>query len=79
MLRASRTSAVSRWQPVAPSRDTLGHQLQRDGLAQAQVVGPIDLAHAATTQQADNAVSRGEDAARCKSRIVQRVQAEAAR
>ena len=33
-------------------------ELQRDGLAEREIVGAIDLAHAAATEQADDAVAR---------------------
>ncbi len=38
----------------------LGQELQRDGLAQLQVIGAIDLTHPATAEQADDAVTRAE-------------------
>ena len=36
-------------------------ELQRDRLAELQVVGAVDLAHAAAPEQADDAVALGED------------------
>jgi hypothetical protein len=64
---------------VVPTGHRLRHQLQRNGLAQPQVVSTIYLAHRAAAQQTHDAVSRGKDAPWCKPRIVQRVQSEACR
>ena len=66
-------------QTVVPAGNRLRHQLQRDGLAQPQVVRPIHLAHCAAPEQADDAVSSGKDAPWRKPRIVQRVEPEAGR
>ena len=41
----------------------LGEELQGDGLAQGQVGGAIDLAHAAASQQSGDAVARGHHGA----------------
>ena len=39
-------------------------ELQRDRLAELQVVGAVDLAHAAAAEQADDPVALGEDRSR---------------
>ncbi|MHC5024246.1 MAG: hypothetical protein ACYTGG_10110 [Planctomycetota bacterium] len=44
--------------------DVAREELQRDALAQLQIVGAVDLAHTATAEQADDAVALGEDVAR---------------
>jgi len=38
-------------------------ELERDGLAEAKIVGAIDLAHAAAPEERDDAVARGHDRA----------------
>ena len=43
--------------------DVGGQELQRDRLAELQVVGAVDLAHAAAAEQADDAVAAGEQGA----------------
>jgi len=45
----------------------LGQELQRDRLIEREVVGAVDLAHAAAPQQADDAEAAGEHHARGKS------------
>src|SRR5439155_24989139 len=59
-----------REKPLAPHR--IGAQgawkkLERDGLSQLQVVGPIDFTHAAASKQADNAVALRENSSRCEA------------
>ena len=49
---------------VLVARDRVGQELQRDRLAERQVVGAIDLAHAASPEQRDDAVAVGEHRAR---------------
>ena len=41
-----------------------GQELQRDRLIERQVVGAIDLAHAAATEQRDQAIAAGDDGSR---------------
>ncbi len=55
---------------IAP--EILRQELQRDRLAQAQVVRAIDLAHAAASEQADDPVAIVEDGARRKAAVVDR-------
>ena len=49
-----------------------GQELQRDGLAQPEVVGAIDLAHAAAAQQRDHAIAFGDDQARRIAALIAR-------
>ena len=60
-------------QPVGAMGDLLRQELESDGLAELQVVGAIDLAHAAAAQQADDAVAAGEHRAGNELRAVERV------
>ena len=48
-------------------------ELQRDRLAELQVVGAIDLAHAAAPEEADDAVALGDDGSRREAFPVERV------
>ncbi len=50
--------------PVGVAREVFGEELQRDGLAEREVVGPVDLAHPAAAQRADDAVPPGQKRAR---------------
>ena len=62
-------SCVSR----AGSRSTSrGQELERDRLAELQVVGAVDLAHAAAAEQADDAIAAAEDRARREAPVVDR-------
>ena len=54
-------------------REPLRQELQRDRLAELQVVGAVDLPHAAAPDQADDAVALGEDRARREASGVDRV------
>ena len=45
-------------------------KLQRNGLAEREIVGAIDLAHAAATEQADDAVARPEKGAWCERAVI---------
>ena len=54
----------------AVAQKMIGKQLERDGLAQFQIISAIDFAHAAFAQQADDAIAFGEHCARHKARIV---------
>ena len=47
-------------------------ELQRDGLAELQVVGAVDLAHAAAADEADDAVALGEDRPGSKAAAIER-------
>ncbi len=48
-------------------------ELQRDGLAEPEVVGAVDLAHAAAPDQRDDAVAVGQDVARCEAVHIDRL------
>ena len=48
-------------------------ELQRDRLAEAQIVGPIDLAHAAAAEQTDDAVAAVEERARREAPVADRI------
>jgi len=48
-------------------------QLQRDALAELEVVSAVDLAGRATPEQTDDPVARREDPARRKSRVPERL------
>ena len=44
-------------QPIVPTGDRFGHELEGDSLAEAQIVCAIYLSHRAASQQADDAVA----------------------
>jgi hypothetical protein len=48
-----------RWVPRGGKRE----ELEGDGDPELQIVGPIDFAHASTTEEGDDAVSAEEDLA----------------
>ena len=48
------------FEPLAVSHG-LGEEFQSDLLAQAEVVGAVDLAHATASQQGDDAVAVGDE------------------
>jgi hypothetical protein len=66
-------------EPIATAGHRRGHQLQRDDLSEPEIVRTIHLTHRPAAEQADNAVARGKDAPRRKSRIVQRIERKARR
>jgi len=47
--------------------EVIGKELERDGLSELEIVGPVDLAHAAAPQERDDAEAAGEDSARSKA------------
>jgi hypothetical protein len=49
---------------------TSRQELQRDRLAELQVIGPVDLAHPAATEQTDDSISAGQHRARNESALV---------
>lgn len=49
---------------VGVGADAGGQELDRDRLSESQVVGAIDLAHAAPTEQADDSIAAFEQRAR---------------
>ena len=55
--------AVKALQQVLVLRGFLGQELQRHGLAQREVGGAIDFAHAAAAQQSDDAVASAQQRA----------------
>jgi len=46
---------------VVRRAETLGKELQRDGLAEPEIVGAIDLAHSAAPEHGDDAIAAAED------------------
>src|SRR5207247_1539790 len=48
-------------EPCGVGSDAFGQELQRDRLIQGQVLGAIDLTHAAAAQQRDEPVPAGDD------------------
>ena len=49
--------------------ERLGQELQGDGLAERQVVGAIDLAHAALTDARHDPIAPGEQGARFEAAV----------
>ena len=45
-------------------RDVVGQELEGDRLSELEVVGAVDLAHAAAPERRDDAEAAGEDGAR---------------
>ena len=68
--RAMRTSLKKRSRRSASSCSGLGQELQRDRLPELQVVGAVDLAHAAAPDEADDAVALDEERAGVEARAV---------
>ena len=54
-------------QPIGVGGHKVGQELQRDGLAKGEILGAIDLAHAAASEQAEDLVPAGQHDARTKS------------
>ena len=48
-------------EPARVARQIVGQEFERHLLPELQVVGPVDLAHAAPPEQTDDAVAAGED------------------
>ena len=44
--------------------DAVGEELERDRLPEREIVGAVDLAHAAAAEERDQAVARGDDRSR---------------
>ena len=59
-------------EPAGVAVDVGRQELQRDRLAELQVVGAVDLAHAAAAQAADDAVAAAEEGAGRKAAVVDR-------
>ena len=51
----------------------LRQELQRDRLPEAHVVGPIDLAHPAAAEKADDPVACVEQRTRCETSVIDRI------
>jgi len=51
-------------EPLGVVFDFRGEELQRHRLTELQVIGAVDLAHAAAAEQADHPVPAGDDSAR---------------
>ncbi len=58
----------------AVAQQVFGKKLQRDGLAQFEIVGAIDFAHAAFSEQAHDAITLSQHLARHKPGIVYRIE-----
>jgi hypothetical protein len=54
-------------------------QLQRDALAELEIVGAVDLAGGAAAEKADDAIAVGEEAPGRKSRVPERLERRNAR
>ena len=48
-------------------RERRWKELQGDGLTEADVIGAVDLAHAALAQRRDDAVAPREESSRCET------------
>jgi len=48
-------------QPFLVGRDSLRQKLQGHGLVQREIVGAVHLAHAAASEQGDEAIAAGDD------------------
>ena len=59
-------------EPARVGRQILRQEFQRDGLAEAQIVGAVDLAHSAAAEQSDHAVPAVEHGARRESPVIDR-------
>ena len=62
-LPAVRTSAWNRASRSGSRASSARQELQRDRLTERQVVGAVDLAHAAPAEHRDDAVAAGEEGA----------------
>ena len=60
-------------EPRGIAIDRLGQEFQRDRLAELQVVGAIDLTHAALCRAADDAVAPAEEGAGREAAVIDRV------
>ena len=60
-------------QPRGIPVDLFGQELQRDRLAELEIVGPVDFAHPALAQAPDDAVAAVEERARREAAVVDRV------
>ena len=60
-------------EPRRITAEILGQEFQRDGLAETQIVGAIDFAHAAATEEADDSIPVVEYGAWRKAAMIDRV------
>ena len=58
--RADAHFVVEPREPAGVGGERFGQELERHRLAERQIVGAIDLAHAAAAEQADDAIAAGE-------------------
>jgi hypothetical protein len=61
-MKAGESSAVA--------QEIVREKLERDGLAQLEIVGAVHFTHTAFAEQADNSISLTQDRAGNKARIV---------
>ena len=59
-------------QPIGIFCDLARQELQRDGLAEREVFGPVHFAHAAPAEQGDDPVAAGEHRARDEAGFIER-------
>ena len=60
---------VESGEPIGLVRHRVGQELERDGLAELEVVRAVDLAHAAAPEQSSDAVSIDQERARGESAV----------
>ena len=63
IVRATRTSLWNCARRAGSRIEVVGQELQRDGLAELEIVGAVDLAHAAAAERRDDAEAAGEERA----------------
>ena len=66
--------AVKARERSAIAEEMFRQKLERDRLTEFQIVGAIDLAHAAFAEQADDPVAFGKDCSGNKARVVERIE-----
>ena len=66
--------AMKASQRGAVAQQVIGQKFKCDRLAEFQIVGAIDLAHAAFAEQPDDAIAVAENCARNKSRVIDRIE-----
>ena len=62
-----RTSLRKRSSSRLVARGSVGQKFQSDGLAEREIVGTIDFAHASLAEQRDDAVAAGDETSGKKS------------
>jgi hypothetical protein len=62
--------AVQTSQPVRVACQAFGEELQRDGLSELEIVGPVDLAHATLAEKRHDAEAAGEHGPGSEARAV---------